>query len=46
MKKLIINEKNLPKINKMGDSNIRRRINKGQNIHDSPPVKKSLSMQN
>lgn len=33
MKKLIINEKNLPKLNKIGDSNIRIRLNKANNPH-------------
>ncbi len=45
MKKLLINEKNLPRINKQGDSNIRIRVNKTQNPHDSVPIKKSSSSQ-
>lgn len=42
MKKLIINEKNLPKIAKMSDSNIRIRINKTQNNHDAVSAPKSI----
>lgn len=45
MKKLIINEKNLPKVNKISDSNIRIRINKIQNPHELTPVKKSIPAQ-
>jgi hypothetical protein len=45
MKKLIINEKNLPKIGKMSDSNIRIRINKAQCPHEPVPLKKSVSVQ-
>ncbi len=42
MKKLIINEKNLTKIGKMPDFNIRIRINKTQNNHDSVSLSKSI----
>ena len=45
MKKLIINEKNLPKISKPIDSNIRIRINKKQNTPDLILHKKSTSLQ-
>lgn len=45
MKKLIINEKNLPKISKIGDTNIRIRINKTQNPHEATVVKKSIPAQ-
>lgn len=42
MKKLIINEKNLPKIGKSSDSSIRIRINKIQNGQDLVSVPKSI----
>ena len=45
MKKLIINEKNLPKINKAPDSNIRIRINKGPNAPENVLIKKSIPTQ-
>lgn len=50
MKKLIINEKNLPRVRsndspklKQSDSSIRIRINKTQLSHETVPLKKSPS---